>query len=199
MDGWMDGPASSLHLLLLNVEEELTNGLARASSLKGGAHILPPPRLAACCLLLLRSPGPVSYYVPAGLAAALCRAAEHHVSSASVRRGGDAWHAPQADSLFGWAATGWAGPAAGNQPFGPLVRWSAGPEYIINPAGCPSPSPPPARDSPPSPPHLPAALPRPSQPAHSPRRTFPTLAAALTPTLAAALSPSLPVALSPRF
>jgi hypothetical protein len=88
MDGWMDGPASSLHSLLLNVEEELTNGLARASSLKGGAHILPPPRLAACCLLLLRSPGPVSYYVPAGLAAALCRAAEHHVSSASVCRAG---------------------------------------------------------------------------------------------------------------
>jgi hypothetical protein len=35
-------------------------------------------------------------------------------------------------SLFGWAANGWAGPAAGNQPFwadfqpfGPLVRWSS--------------------------------------------------------------------------
>jgi hypothetical protein len=37
---------------------------------------------------------------------------------------------PNVSGLFGWAANGWAGPAAGNQPFGGLIssrsaRWSS--------------------------------------------------------------------------
>jgi hypothetical protein len=92
-------------------------------------------------------------------------------------------------SLFGWAGTGWAGPAAGNHLLDGLVasrsaRWKS---YNPSPPVALAHSPPPPRDSPPSPPHPLSPPPFPHPPRH------PTLPAALpTP-----LPPPCPLPSSP--